>query len=85
MSRFAAPLHFASLAAVRAYVPVGCHSGDSAAFLAVDAFAADLSHSVADRAEALRISGRVWMGLDPVENLEHLSDADLLAAWAEQR
>jgi hypothetical protein len=56
---------------------------DMSAFNAIEAFASDTTRSMYDRAEALRIMGREGMGLDPVDNGEHLSDEDLVEEFLE--
>ncbi len=77
-------ISFASLAEIQAHRWVGCHSGDSAAFQAVERFVLNESNPLADRASAIRVMGRDGMGLDPVANLEHLSDEQLLAGFFEE-
>lgn len=66
-------MKFTSLAQIQAHVFIGNHASDHAAFNAIDAFAADPTNSIEDRAEALWIMGREGMGLDADTNLEHLS------------
>lgn len=52
-----------SLSSIRAIQWVGNHHSDSQSFRRVDRFVQDSSHSVADRAAALRIMARDGMGL----------------------
>lgn len=78
-------MKFKTLAQVRAHQFAGNHHSDHPAFAAIETFAQDTSHSMSDRAEALRIMGRDGMGLDPQSNGEEISDEQLIAEFFECR
>lgn len=56
-------MRFASIDAIRAHAWIGNHHSDSGAFTGVAKFVSDPVNSEADRAEAIRISAYMGMGL----------------------
>ena len=71
-------IKFDTLAQIQAHEFVGCHAFDHEAFTAIEQFALNEAHPIADRAEALRVMGREGMGLTPEENLEHMPDDEFI-------
>lgn len=74
-------MQFDNIEAVRKYSWAGNAHSDHDAMTAIDAFVANDTHSIADRAEALRIMGRDGMGLEGEDNGDDLTDEELVAEW----
>lgn len=67
-------MRFDTISQIKSHQFVGNFMSDQTAFRAIYVFVSDTTRPIFERAEALRILGRVGMGLTPLENLEHLSD-----------
>lgn len=69
---------FTNLQQIQSYQFAGSHAFDVYAFKQIELFAQDTKHSVADRAEALRIMQDKGMGCG---RSEEISDQDFLNAF----
>ncbi len=73
-----------TISAIRTHQFVGNAHSDSLAFDAIDRYAADVDHTISERAEALRIMAHKGMGLEGEQAGDNLTDEQLVQQFMEQ-